>query len=170
MRVLALSCNYEPLGTISWEKAINLIFNDKVLTVGEYEQEIRSPSFSMKLPSVVVYKSSKWRKINSVRFSRRNVWLRDEGRCQYCAKRVSFKNFTLDHICPKSFEGKTIWTNVVACCYECNQKKGNKTLKESGMSLLKTPIKPMTLPYIQEAETNFTDSSLHPTWKFWLNR
>jgi 5-methylcytosine-specific restriction endonuclease McrA len=170
MRVLALSCNYEPLGTVSWEKAIGLIFNDKVLTVGEYDQEIRSPSYTMKLPSVIVYKSSKWRKINSVRFSRRNVWLRDEGRCQYCSRRISLKNFTLDHVVPKSTGGKTVWTNVVACCYECNQKKGNQTLKESGMGLLKTPIKPMSLPFVQESETSFTDSSLHPTWKFWLNR
>lgn len=170
MRVLALSSNYEPVGTISWEKAINLIFTDKVLTVGEYEEEIHSPSICMKLPSVVVYKNSKWRKVNSVRFSRRNVWLRDEGRCQYCSRRVSLKAFTLDHINPRSRGGQTTWTNVVACCYDCNQKKGDKTLKEACMQLQKQAIKPTTLPYVQESETNFTDSSLHPTWKFWLNR
>lgn len=170
MRVLALSSNYEPVGTISWEKAISLVFTDKVLTVGEYDQEIRSPTFSMKLPSVIVYKSSKWRKVNSIRFSRRNVWLRDEGKCQYCSKRVSSKNFTLDHVIPKCHGGKTVWTNVVACCYECNQKKGNKTLKDSGMQLQKTVIKPSSLPYVQEGECNFTDSTLHHTWKFWLNR
>lgn len=170
MRVLALSSNYEPVGTISWQKAINLIFTNKALTVGEYEQEIHSPSLTMKLPSVVVYKNSRWRKINSVRFSRRNVWLRDEGRCQYCSRRVSLKSFTLDHVTPKCHGGKTTWTNVVTCCYDCNQKKGDKTPREANMQLQKTVIKPSMLPYIQESETNFTDSSLHPTWKFWLNR
>lgn len=170
MRVLALSSNYEPLGTISWEKAINLIFTNKVLTVGEYEQEIRSPTLSMKLPSVIVYKTTKWRKLNSIRFSRRNVWLRDEGRCQYCKRRVSSSQFTLDHVQPKCKGGKTSWDNVVACCYECNQKKGNKTVKESGMKLMKPVVKPSTLPYVQETDVEFSEHNIHPTWKFWLNR
>jgi 5-methylcytosine-specific restriction endonuclease McrA len=170
MRVLALSSNYEPLGTIPWEKAINLIFTNKVLTVGEYEQEIRSPTLSMKLPSVIVYKSAKWRKLNSIRFSRRNVWLRDEGRCQYCSRRVSSSTFTLDHVFPKCKGGKTSWENVVACCYECNQKKGNKALKESGMKLSRPAIKPSALPYVHEADLDFSENNIHPTWKFWLNK
>lgn len=170
MRVLALSSNYEPVGTISWEKAVNLVFSNKATAVGEYDQEIRSPSFSMKLPSVVVYKNVKWRKINSIRFSRRNVWLRDEGRCQYCARRVSSKQFTLDHVNPKCKGGITSWDNVITCCYECNQKKGNKTLKECGMRLSKSPAKPSNLPYIQDGDIDFNISNLHPTWRFWLNK
>ena len=170
MRVLTLSSNYEPLGTVSWEKAVNLIFLDKVTTVGEYEQEIRSPSKSMKIPSVVVYKNNKWRKTNSVRFSRQNVWIRDEGRCQYCNIRVSIKSFTLDHVNPKSCGGKTTWDNVVTCCYQCNQKKGDKTLKQTGMRLQKNVVKPSSLPFIQTSEAYYTDAGLHHTWQFWLNR
>lgn len=170
MRVLTLSSNYEPIGTISWEKAINLLFTNKVYTVGEYEQEIRSPSISIKLPSVIVYKNTKWRKTNSIRFSRRNVWLRDEGKCQYCSKKVSSKSFTLDHINPKCKGGKTSWENVTTCCYECNQKKGNKTLKECGMRLLKNAIKPSSLPYIHDAAIDYNLSNVHHTWKFWLNK
>lgn len=170
MRVLALSSNYEPLGTISWQRAVGLLFSDKVSTVGEYDEELRSPSFSMKIPSVVVYKSNKWRKANSVRFSRQNVWIRDEGRCQYCNLRVSVKTFTLDHVIPKSSGGKTTWDNVVTCCYGCNQKKGDKTLKQAGMSLQKAVVKPSSLPFIQVSEAHYTSEGLHPTWQFWLNR
>jgi len=170
MKVLALSSNYEPLGTIPWQKAVNLLFLDKVMAVGEYDEEIHSPNLCIKIPSVVVYKNNKWRKINSVRFSRNNVWIRDEGKCQYCGVNVHIKSFTLDHVNPKSAGGKSIWTNVVTCCYSCNQKKGDKTLKQAGMKLLKAAVKPLSLPFIQTAESYYTERGLHPTWQFWLER
>ncbi len=170
MRVLALSSNYEPLGTIPWQKAVSLLFMNKVMSVGDYDEEIRSPSFSMKIPSVIVYKNNKWNKRNSVRFSRQNVWIRDEGRCQYCEEKVNIKTFTLDHVNPKSQGGRTTWDNVVTCCYACNQKKGDKTPKQADMKLSKTAVKPHSLPFIQTSEAYYTDRGLHPTWQFWLNR
>jgi len=170
MRVLALGANYAPIGTISWKKAVALVFLDKVITLEEYDEEIRSPSFVMKIPSVIVMKNSKMRRINSVRFSRKNVWLRDEGLCQYCSKHVSVNNFTIDHVNPKFAGGKTTWDNVVVSCYDCNQKKGEKTLKESGFKLLKVPRKPASLPFVNEIVGFYNQNYLHPSWKFWLNR
>jgi 5-methylcytosine-specific restriction endonuclease McrA len=99
-RVLALGSNYEPVGTISWKKAVNLIFSNKATTLAEYDEEISSPSYSMKVPSVVVYKANKWKMVNSVRFSRKNVWVRDEGKCQYCLTDVRLDSFTIDHVNP----------------------------------------------------------------------
>ena len=170
MRVLALSSNYEPLGTITWRRAIDLVFTNKVTTLGEYDEEVHSPSLTIKIPSVVVYKNNRWRKTNSVRFSRNNVWIRDEGKCQYCNLRVSIKSFTLDHVIPKCSGGKTTWDNVVTCCYSCNQKKGDKTPKQAGMTLQKKVVKPISLPFIQTGEMYYSDAGLHPTWQFWLNR
>jgi len=170
MRVLTLGTNYEPIGTISWKKAVALVFLNKVITLEEYDEEIRSPNFSMKIPSVIVMKSGKVRRINSVRFSRKNVWLRDEGMCQYCSKHVNISNFTIDHVNPKFAGGKTTWENVVVSCYNCNQKKGEKTLKESGFKLLKVPKKPVSLPFVNEVVGFYNQNVLHPTWQFWLNR
>lgn len=170
MRVLTLGSNYEPLGTVSWKKAISLVYSDKVITLEEYEEEVHSPTFSMKIPSVIVMKSSKVRKINSVRFSRKNVWLRDEGSCQYCNDSVNVNDFTIDHVIPKSRGGKTTWENVVISCYKCNQAKGEKTLKETGFKLAKTPKKPASLPFVNEIVGFYNQNFLHPTWKFWLNR
>lgn len=169
MKVLALSNTYEPLGVIDWEKAINLYFNGKVHIVSEYEQAIRSPSIEMKIPSVIVFQRGKNRKVNSVRFSRKNIWIRDEGRCQYCAHPVSIKNYTLDHVIPKTAGGKTNWINVVTCCTPCNQKKGDKSLNKAGMKLLKDPMKPSSLPYVQDVEYFYNFQSHIPEeWKFWL--
>lgn len=170
MRVLALSANYEPIGTITWQKAISLLCTDKIITLEEYDQEIRSPSNVFKIPSVIVMKNAKFKKINSIRFSRKNVWLRDEGRCQYCSKSINIKDFTLDHVNPRACGGKTSWENVVVSCYSCNQKKGDKALKDCGLKILKTPKKPNSLPYINEIGGYFSDNYLHPTWKFWLSR
>lgn len=170
MRVLALAPNYEPIGTISWKKAVAFVFLNKATTLEEYDQEIRSIGFTMRIPSVVVMKSGKNKRINSVRFSRRNIWLRDEGCCQYCNESVNINTFTIDHVHPKAAGGITAWDNVVVCCYPCNQHKGEKSLKESGLKLKKIPRKPNSLPFVNEIVGFYNDNYLHPTWKFWLNR
>ena len=170
MRVLTLAPNYEPIGTISWKKAVALVFLNKVVTLEEYEEEIRSVNFSMKIPSVIVMKTGKSRKINSVRFSRRNIWLRDEGLCQYCNKSVNIHMFTIDHVHPKAAGGKTAWDNVVVSCYECNQKKGEKSLKDCNLKLKKPPRKPASLPFVNEIVGFYNENYLHPSWKFWLGR
>lgn len=170
MKVLTLSHTYEPLGVISWEKAIHLIFSGKVQTLAEYEQKVSSPTFTMKIPSVIVFKSTKRNKIKSARFSRKNVWVRDEGKCQYCGQHVSPDSYTLDHIIPKTRGGGTNWTNVVTCCYTCNQKKGDKSLQQSGMKLLKPVVKPQFLPYTQNVEFHIDTKQLPDEWKYWLGQ
>jgi|694.fasta_scaffold23064_18 5-methylcytosine-specific restriction endonuclease McrA len=172
MKVLALSSSYEPLGVISWERAVTLVFLNKANTIEEYDGYINSPSTKIKIPAVIAFKNSKktWYK-QSVRFSRKNVWIRDEGICQYCNKKISLNTFTIDHIVPKKSGGKTIWENVVACCYGCNQKKGEKSLKEINFKLIKTPKKPNKLPYIQEIGNEYYGvSNIPESWKFYLER
>lgn len=169
MKVLTLSPTYEPLGVIDWEKAITLFCSGKVHVLSEYERAIRSPTTEIKIPSVVVFKRGKNSKRNSIRFSRKNVWIRDEGRCQYCGCEVSIKNFTLDHVVPRTLGGTTVWTNVVTCCASCNQRKGDKLLHKCGMKLRKTPSKPATLPYVQDVDYYAGYNNKMPEdWKFWL--
>jgi len=170
MRVLALSSTYEPTGTIHWKKAVGLVFLNKAIVLEEYPEEIRSVNFKMKIPAVIAMKAGKHRKINSVRFSRKNIWLRDEGKCQYCQRDVKIDDFTLDHVEPKFAGGVTSWENVVVSCYACNQKKGEKSLKESGYKLKKIPKKPVSLPYINEITGFYTENKLHPSWEFWIKR
>jgi 5-methylcytosine-specific restriction endonuclease McrA len=170
MRVLVLSQAYEPIGTISWKKAVGLFFLKKVHVLSEYDEYISSPSFKMKIPSVIAMKNGKHRKINSIRFSRKNIWLRDEGQCQYCNKNVKVNDFTIDHVFPKTAGGTTNWDNVVVSCYVCNQRKGGQSLKECGYKLKKTPKKPSSLPYINEITGFYNDNYIHPNWKFWIER
>src|SRR5690606_22292570 len=78
----------------------------------------------------------------TVRFSRMNVFLRDKGRCQYCAEYFPAKDLTFGHVIPQSKGGKTTWDNIVTCCTPCNTRKGARTPREAKMRLLKSPRRP----------------------------
>lgn len=139
---MLLNITYEPLRVISWQKAITLLTLGKVEVIEEYEQEVHSVSFSIKLPSVVrLLRLVKWRE-GPVKFSRKNIYTRDQGMCQYCGKSLRRQEITYDHVIPKSQGGKTSWENVVTCCLDCNSRKGGKTPKQAGMKLLNPPKRP----------------------------
>ncbi len=143
MMVAVLSKDYEPLTYCRIEKAIVLLYLEKAEAVQNTEQTIRSVSSSFRVPSIIrlLHKTVR-RFIPNVRYSRRNVLIRDKFTCQYCASKQSL---TVDHVLPISRGGKSSWENVVAACRTCNGKKGNKTLREAGMVLRCEPTAPRTL-------------------------
>ena len=52
----------------------------------------------------------------------REVWRRDQGKCQNCGSR---KNLEYDHIIPFSEGGSNTVRNIELLCEECNRKKSN---------------------------------------------
>src|SRR6185295_14741718 len=84
-----------------------------------------------------------------VKFSRVNIYARDEYRCQYCGTKCTIDRLTYDHVVPRSRGGKTSWENIVSCCYACNAKKANRTPAEARMHLLSTPGRPTWIPSVQ---------------------
>ncbi len=141
-KTLLLNITYEPLKVISWKKAITLLTLGKVEVIEEYDREVRSVSFSIKLPSVVRLLRFVKRREKPVTLSRQNIFARDHGKCQYCGVALKQHEITYDHVIPKSQGGKTTWENVVVSCVKCNSKKGGQTPKQAGMKLLKTPHRP----------------------------
>ena len=123
--------SYYPLSLWSWQDSIKSVFLDRVSIVSYYDRKIRSPSFSMKLPSVIALKSY-IRPQSNPNFTRFNVFLRDKFSCQYCGSK---DELTFDHLLPRSKGGKTNWDNVVTACSSCNVKKGGRLIKNSGMTL-----------------------------------
>ncbi|MHC5073394.1 MAG: HNH endonuclease [Planctomycetota bacterium] len=83
-----------------------------------------------------------------VKFNRRNIYARDRNHCQYCGKRFSTSELSLDHIIPRSLGGKAAWDNIVCACTKCNVKKGGKTPHQAHMKLIKKPIKPKRNPLL----------------------
>ena len=85
-----------------------------------------------------------------VRFTRKNLILRDNSQCQYCGKKLEVKECTQDSILPIGRGGDHSWTNCVIACYDCNRKKGFRTPEEAGMTLLRQPVEPTENPLVSE--------------------
>lgn len=144
-RTLLLNATFEPLGILSWKKAITLVYLGKVEVLREYEREIKGVNITVRQPAVVrLLKFIKNNHVN-IRFSRKNIFLRDNYTCQYCGNRFEPKDLTCDHIIPKSRGGITEWSNIVTSCIRCNLKKGDKLPEELDMQPKKRPSRPNSL-------------------------
>ena len=75
--------SYYPLSLWSWQDAIKAVFLDRVTILAEYDRAVHSPTFSMRLPSVVCLKSYV-KPARHPAFTRFNVFLRDRFQCKYC--------------------------------------------------------------------------------------
>ncbi len=147
MDTLVLNAIWEPIKRISWQKAIQMWVKGLVEVVEEYEDRtVRSVTFEVRVPSVVRYLRYKKPKRRVVRFSRENVYARDDGRCQYCGSGLKRSEITYDHVVPQSQGGKTTWDNIVVACAPCNQRKRNRTPAEAGMKLRSVPKQPAKMP------------------------
>ena len=73
--------SYYPLSLWGWQDTVKAVFLDRVNIVSEYDRCVRSPSFEMKLPSVVSLKTY-IRPARYPAFTRFNVFLRDRFICQ----------------------------------------------------------------------------------------
>ena len=124
--------SYFPLSVWGWQDAVKASFLDRVTILSEYDRAIRSPSVSIRLPSVVALK--RYRPLaRRPAFTRFNVFLRDSFACQYCASPFPVEDLTFDHLVPRSRGGRTTWDNVVTACSACNLIKGNQLPRECGM-------------------------------------
>ena len=155
--------SYYPLSTWSWKNALKAVFLNRVNVVSEYNQIVRSPSVSFKLPSVVSLKDY-IPLPEKAAFTRFNVFLRDKFTCQYCGDK---RDLTFDHLLPKSKGGLTDWENVVTACSTCNVKKGGKLYDSSGMKLFNKPYRP-TVDDLHKNGKNFPPNFLHESWMDYL--
>ena len=151
-QTLLLNATYEPLKVVHWQKAITLWCQGKVEVISVYnDREIRSVSFSLKLPSVIRllrYIKIK-RNIDYVPFSRANIYARDDHSCQYCGTVFPTAELTFDHVVPVAQGGRKDWENIVTCCVACNRRKGGRTPGEAGMRLIRAPRRPDKAPAIR---------------------
>ena len=143
---LLLTAGYEPLKIINWRRAVIMVLLEKVDVIEEYARYVHSPTMSICLPAVVKLKRMVRRTPQRVKFSRQNIFYRDNYTCQYCHNAYPPHKLTYDHIVPRSQGGKTTWTNIVTACIRCNLRKGSKPLHDVNFRLLKNPEEPKWLP------------------------
>ncbi|MEE8395945.1 MAG: HNH endonuclease [bacterium] len=163
---LLLSAGYEPLKIIPWKKAVTLVLLHKVEVLEEYAAFVRSQSLKISLPAVVKLNRFLKPLPRRVKFSRQNLFSRDDYTCQYCHKAYPAQHLTYDHILPRSRGGTTTWTNVVTSCVRCNLRKGSKPLNALNYRLLKKPVEPRWLPQLSRV---FHSDSAPQSWRSYLS-
>lgn len=132
----ALDENYNQY---NWDEWLEMSKKDD----SDDDKFVRSAMMKIKIPHVIVLQEyNKIPKIK-IKLTRRNLFIRDKGKCSYTGKRLTLKEATQDHVIPKSRGGKTCWTNLVLCSFDANIKKGNRTPEEAGIKLIKQPQKPV---------------------------
>lgn len=146
-QTLVLNASYEPLKIVDWQRAITLWVQGKVEVVAEYDREVRSVTFSFKLPSVVrLLRMVRARHRTTVPFTRANIYLRDEHTCQYCGHAFASEDLTFDHVIPAAQGGLRRWENIATACVPCNRRKGNRTPEAAGLTLRRVPKRPSPSP------------------------
>ncbi|MEI7641045.1 MAG: HNH endonuclease [bacterium] len=138
--VLLLNTTLEPLSVINARRALNLLFSKKAFPVETSSVKIRTVRNTINLPSVIQIVYYIRKPFTRPRFSKKAIFMRDGFTCQFCGNHTAKP--TVDHLIPSSKGGTNSWTNVVTACPECNNKKGDKTLEEVKMRLIRHPYEP----------------------------
>jgi 5-methylcytosine-specific restriction endonuclease McrA len=164
--VLVLNRNYQPVHVTSVKRAFSLLYQGVAKAIDEqyklYEfadwaalsatQDcITTVNRTIRIPRVLVLSAYEYLPKGRVRFSRLNIYARDQDTCQYCARTLPRSELNLDHVNPRSQGGKTTWENVVCSCVPCNLKKGGRTPEQAGMKLLRKPFRPRWTPLFRGA-------------------
>jgi 5-methylcytosine-specific restriction endonuclease McrA len=179
--VLVLNRVYQPLHVTSVRRAVSLLYQGvaraldaqfrlfdfeswAALAAAVNDEAIHTPSRAIRVPRVIVLVAHVHLPQQRVRFSRLNVYARDESTCQYCGRRFPRSELNLDHVVPRSRGGSTSWENVVCSCVPCNLRKGGRTPDEAGLRLLRHPARPRWTTVLRNAARRAT----YQEWKPFL--
>jgi 5-methylcytosine-specific restriction endonuclease McrA len=128
---------------------------------------INTPSYTFPLPEIVKYVSASYFGTPKVKFSRKNIFKRDNNTCQYCVRQLPTKDLNIDHVIPRANGGRSTWENVVVSCIKCNSLKGHKSVEQIGFKLLKKPTKPT---WISAGDKLNKRNSMPNSWEAFMGK
>ena len=199
---LVLDRGFQPVDVINWRDAVALLVRGSAEVMESYDHPVYSNEMgldvydparfgplgrffdeelcqdrvriTLRQPAVIRVLRALVR-LPQIRFSRRNIFLRDKHCCQYRNCRLSERQerktgdralpahlLTFDHVIPKVQGGETCWENIVTACKSCNNAKGGLTPQQAGMTLVRSPRRPQRLPIILER------LATPDQWRNWL--
>jgi 5-methylcytosine-specific restriction endonuclease McrA len=170
MTILLLNASYEPLNVVSLQRAMSLLLRDRVDAATDAVRPVQGGSTVFEIPQVIRLRKYVNVPRRGARWSRQAVLQRDNFTCVYCGVEaggrqrgqvLQRRDFTLDHIRPKSRDGKNTWGNTACACPSCNQRKGDRMPNEAGMKLLWEPKTP-------RVDTWVLDGDIPEAWKIYL--
>jgi 5-methylcytosine-specific restriction endonuclease McrA len=165
-KVLVLNRSYLPVHVTVVRRALSLLYqgiaqavDDELRTfdfaswadLAADEDSIGTVDKAIRVPRVILLQYYDRVPRRYVRFSRFNIYARDQNRCQYCGRQFPRAELNLDHVVPRMKGGTSVWENVVCSCHRCNRIKGGRTPAEAGMRLIRMPRRPQWTPFMTEA-------------------
>lgn len=159
--VVVLNTTYTPLHRVSVQHAISMLYRGVAIAIEEGPEQY-GPFLRPKVLLLVRYVRESWKYVKRKRgkeklsdthvkvtwesfadpvapYSVAGVIKRDHGQCAYCGQPTAT---TMDHVIPKAQGGTGCWENAVAACFDCNQRKADRTPEQAGMPLLWQPFSP----------------------------
>jgi 5-methylcytosine-specific restriction endonuclease McrA len=130
-----------------------------------HSESIHAVSFKIRVPRVILLVVFDRFPKKEVKFTRHNIFERDQNTCQYCGSAFDRKDLNLDHVIPRDRGGPTTWENIVCSCISCNTRKANRTPHEAGLHLIRRPKRPKWRPFIQ---VNL-GLHCHDSWKHFID-
>jgi 5-methylcytosine-specific restriction endonuclease McrA len=115
---------------------------------GPDDDWIRAVNFEIQVPRIIRLLFYDRMPKQTVKFNRRNIFARDNNRCQYCGRKFPTSELSLDHVVPRSLGGQNTWENIVCCCVACNVRKGGRIPRDAHMNLVREPVKPKRSPLL----------------------
>lgn len=126
---------------------------------------IHTVRFALVVPRIIrVLSFSKLPK-QDVKFNRRNIFARDNNTCQYCGRKFTTSELSLDHVIPRTQGGLSNWENIVCACLKCNVRKGGRTPAEAHLRLIRPPVRPRRNPVVSFKLSDHR----YATWKQFLD-
>ena len=139
---------------------------DFSISAPEAEHEmVTTISWKIRVPRVIVLLLFDRLPKKEVKFTRHNVFERDNNTCQYCGKVFERQELNLDHVLPRDKGGLTTWENVVCSCIPCNTRKGNRLPHQAHMTLIRKPKRPKWRPFVH---VTFS-SQQHESWRHFVD-
>ena len=151
MTILLLNASYEPLSIIPDRRAISLMLRGRVDAASAEATALRTSHNIFEIPHVLRLRNYVNVPRRGARWSRAGVLRRDRYQCIFCGVRagekqrgkvITHKDFTIDHIVPRSKGGRNTWGNTACACPTCNNRKGDKMPNEVGFKLRWEPKTP----------------------------
>ncbi len=163
--VLVLNASYEAINVCNLRRAMKMLVKGVACMEEVSDLEIRSPTISMKIPLVIRLVNYVHIPHCVVKFSRKNVLIRDQYTCQYCDEHFPPSTLTIDHVKPRSRGGTTVWENVATACKKCNAEKRDRTPHEARMFPKRSPKAPSIISYLHLSRNG---RSYDDSWKKYL--
>jgi 5-methylcytosine-specific restriction endonuclease McrA len=171
-RVLVLNRLWQPVNIVGVQRAFSLLLQDHAQVIytgdssfrmmdsaawlafseeetpGDGEASIQTVRLRIRVPKVLLLREYDQLPAQEVKFTRENLFERDNHRCQYCGETFRPSELNMDHVIPRDRGGRTSWENIVTSCIKCNSRKANRLPHQANMHLIRKPERPRWRPFV----------------------